>query len=434
MSRPAPDPAARPPGAPACALVMAITGDLGFAAGVTLASFLAHNPDFPGDIVLYHDGLPASDLAALQQIVPRLRAEPLSPLAICAHLGASGAASPPTITAACGQIHPYILAKFEMFDRLAEYQQLVWFDADLLIRAPLDHLWQGKAPLGWRPLPEGAYARRARRLARLRPLHHGDPPPLPNAGVVTLNAAALRAQGIDASTLYGLAAEALSVAGARTLDESALFLCAARYRLEVTPLALSDNHPVAQEGSDAARILHAIGPDKFWSATPLLHACPDWVAHHQLWCAAGGAPAPAPSLHGRVHPLAPAAALGFARNRGFWQGFWPDLAPQLPPGLWPELRPERGFLRLHLQGTPGALHLDIARGANDQQFHLSAGLARERIESADLLPRLERAMTGLDLTRHEGRRIFSFGCETNLEALPAEIARLTAALAQEFLA
>ena len=187
----------------------------------------------------------------------------------------------------------------------------------------------------------------APRLA-LALLTEGKTRPLPIAGVVALNAAPRRVAGVAGTLAYGLAARALARTAGQALDEVTLDLLATSLRLEVAELDLLDNHPVSQEGSDRARILHAMGPDTYWTATPLAHACPDWGAHHRTWLKAGGSPAPSSMLHADVHPLAPAAALSFACNRDFWQQLWPLIAQELPP------EPVAGALRRTRVTPPAA--------------------------------------------------------------------------------
>lgn len=128
-----------------------------------LSSFLQHNPWFDGDIVIFHDELPATvqtRLARFRNI--RYRAVGSSDLA--SHLDRVLARNPKLL-------RKRFLA-LEAFD-LVEYERVVYLDSDLLCRGEASALFQCDIPLGF--APDQTYFREEVRDAKtFVPLPAGD--------------------------------------------------------------------------------------------------------------------------------------------------------------------------------------------------------------------------------------------------------------------
>lgn len=407
------------------ALFLGITADMAFAAGTFLAGFFRRNPGFDGDVVILSDGLPADAQAALARIAHRLRLLPFDMTALHARLEeAAGSATRDGLARSVAHWSPMVYTKFEMLRHFDRYDAMVACDVDLLVQGDVSDLWQVPV-IGWRPLPEGARRRRGRFFRAMEDLIGEPAVPLANGGVVAVGPDLRDRHGLSAGDFYAMTGKILQRITLPAVDELALFLAASHRHLPVTPLGLDLNHPVAQAGSHEARILHAIGPDKFWNAVPLRHACPLWSEDHRIWLKAGGSPAPeARNLH-QVHPIEPDRALTFARNRAFWQGCWRDLGPQIPSGLWPDLRAERSFLRLHLHGQDQSVFLEIARTGSEDRMRVSAGIEKALMKDPDLPARFDAALGALEgLKRHDGRRLLQWSQEVDLAQIPALLAHL----------
>ena len=407
-----------------CALVLGVTESLGFAAGVVIASFLRHNPGFGGEVVVLHDGLPPGALSALSRLAPRLRLVALDRATVLARL-AQGGLDDPAALDRLGRWGAMTLAKFEMFDWFDRYETVVWADADILVQGAVPDLWQA-GPLAWRPLAPGAIDRRAPVMAAMAALIRRPAVPLPNGGIVVASAA-LRGKDVSAATLYTHAAWLLGQTSATSIDELALFLLASSGDIAVQALPEDLNHPADQPGALAARIVHAIGPDKFWNAAPLRHGFPGWNAAHQAWVAAGGAPAPAPDRLLAVHPDDPGEALVWARNRAYWLGLWPDLGPAMPRGIWPDLRTERASLRLYLTGISRHVWLDLTRTAQPRRLRAGIGVERRKLADPGLPDRIAFALASaasLPLRQHHGRRLTEWHTELPLDAVPQAVQSL----------
>jgi hypothetical protein len=369
-------------------------------------------------VVIFHDGLPQNQEAAFRSLWPRCRFLPFARDDVTARLGVP--VDDARVAAYFADLSPLVLAKLELPDLLADYDQVVWLDDDVLVRGPLDGLWDFEC-LAWRPLPQGAFARRARVLALFADQGLDPAVPLLNGGVIGV-ARGFADRGGTRAGVHAIARRLIAEAPPTQLAEMPWYLVAATLRLPVTAWPLRFNHPVATPGVGGACILHAIGPHKFWNATPLRQLYPDWARHHATWVACGGAPYDGPLLLAETHPDEPSEVLRAAEMRAFWLGVFDDLRPQLPPGVVPDLRHDRKVLRLHLSGRPDAQHLALVRVANARRLglrlHLPDALA-DRARAA-----VERSVTGL---KAEKGNLLSLPRSQMAPALAALVGALTGA-------
>jgi hypothetical protein len=202
--------------------------------------------------------------------------------------------------------------------------------------------------------------------------------------------------------------------------ELAWYLLAATRGLAVTAWPLTLNHPVTTPGVAGAVAIHAIGPHKFWNATPLRQLYPDWATHQATWVACGGAAWDGPLLLGATHPDEPAEVLRAAETRAFWLGVMDDLRSAWPAGLIPELRSERKYLRLFVAGRGEAVHLRLVRVPNERRLGVEVhGKGGARVLAAG------QAVAGARL--EEGRvPLLSLPRDRTAEALRAMAAALAA--------
>ena len=100
---------------------------------VAVSSFLRHHPGFGGGIVLFHDGLPAEQCAALERALPPLRFEPVN------HALKERLAKLASARRALRAKLPdfYSLEAF----RLDGYRKVFYCDCDLLFHQPVDELF-----------------------------------------------------------------------------------------------------------------------------------------------------------------------------------------------------------------------------------------------------------------------------------------------------
>jgi lipopolysaccharide biosynthesis glycosyltransferase len=112
------------------ALVLGITPDLSFAAGVMLISLKRHlAPHVDAyDVLIIHDGeLDANDTMLFQTICPHCTLIEYKPLYL-------------DINALPSNFHPAYIYRFEVFRLLDEYKTLIWLDCDLAIQDDISGL------------------------------------------------------------------------------------------------------------------------------------------------------------------------------------------------------------------------------------------------------------------------------------------------------
>ncbi len=396
------------------AIVLGITTDLAFAAGVVLASIRAGDPECDATIVILHDGLEADQQEAFRRLWPGCRLEVFRTDEAMARLG-------PSLDQVQGflrQYSPMVLAKLGLTDLLAEFEQVVWLDADILVKGRLDGLWAFDC-LAWRGLPEGAFKRRERALGVFPELRLDPAVPLPNGGVIGVSRRFLELGG-SSEMLYGFALRLAQDAPAAQIDELPWYLAAASLGTPVTALPLALNHPVAAKGAERAVVVHAIGAHKFWNATPLLQLYPDWSRHQETWVAVGGRPYAGAVELGEVHPQEVHEVLRAAQARAHWLGVFKALWPVLPQGMVVDLQHDRKHLPILLQGRPEGEHLRLHRHANEKRIGI------EMVLPPDAQARVEAAISGVKWARHEKAALVS----VPLTGLAAALRAAAAALAE----
>ena len=133
---------------------------------VLLGSFLRHHPRFAGDVVVIHDALSQAAQDRLNAVSDRVRFEPVS-AALKDRLARLCAAHP---AFARGLEYFYALEAF----RLPGYRKVLFYDSDVLVRAPVDDLFEADALLSC--CPDRVALGGGRRDARtFEPLPPADP-------------------------------------------------------------------------------------------------------------------------------------------------------------------------------------------------------------------------------------------------------------------
>jgi CYTH domain-containing protein len=358
------------------AIVLGITADLAFAAGTLLASILAHDPGCDATVLILHDGLPPDQEAAFRRLWPNCRLQAFPSQAAVARLGE--AAKSGRVAGFLQQYSPLVLAKLELPDLLAEFDKVVWLDADILVRGRLDALWDFEC-LAWRALPRSTFKRRAPTLAVFDELQLDPAVPLPNGGVIAVSRRFLELGG-STDLLQGYAARLVAGAPASQIDEMPWYVTASGKGMPVKALPMAFNHPVGAQGVESAVVVHAIGAHKFWNATPLLQLFPDWSRHQATWVEHGGRPFDGDVMLGEVHPLGVHEVLRVAQARAHWLGVFRVL----PKGMFVDLQHDGKCLSILLHGRPEGEELRLHRQSNDKRIGIEVllppGLQSRAIE------------------------------------------------------
>jgi hypothetical protein len=356
-----------------CAIsaISAISADYAFALAAVMAGVARHCPDFQGDFVVFHDGLDAATQMRLRALWPRVVFRDHGADQVTARLGAD-----------FGAYSPMIFAKFEMADMLADYDRCLWLDVDILVQGDFAEIWAFDA-LAWRPLPDGAFARRAAVMAAFADMRR-DGVPLLNGGVVGMGPA-LRGR-LCSADLYAMAARIIAAVGPHSVDELALYFVACAQGLGVTALDQRFNHPVVAPGGRDAAIVHAIGADKFWNAAPLQLCYPEWADLAGDWRYEGHQ-----TLDGATTPD---KALKAARNRAFWLGVYRGLRTQLPPSVQVDMAADGPDLRFFIKGLPDATHLRLTRQATVRRVGVALVIQGDSPLADAMFARLDGMKTG----------------------------------------
>jgi Glycosyl transferase family 8 len=355
------------------AIVLGITADLAFAAGTLLASILAHDPDCDATMVILHDGLPPDQEAAFRRLWPNCRVQAFPSEAAVARLGEAAKAG--RVAGFLQQYSSLVLAKLGLPDLLAEFDKVLWLDADILVRGRLDVLWDFEC-LAWRPLPRSTFKRRAPTLAVFGELQLDPAVPLPNGGVIAVSRRFLELGG-SSELLQDYAARLVAGAPASQIDEMPWYLAASGKGMPVKALPMAFNHPVGAQGVESAVVVHAIGAHKFWNATPLLQLFPDWSRHQATWVEYGGRPYDGAIMLAEVHPQDAHEVLRVAQARAHWLNVFRALRPVLPRGMFVDLQHDGKCLSILLHGRPEGEELRLHRQSNDKRIGIEVLLPPE---------------------------------------------------------
>jgi hypothetical protein len=375
---------------------------------------------------VFHDGLTPDQQAQLSALWPDIVFRRFDPAILAKRFKDTT-----DLGKVLAQYSPMIFAKFELPDLLTEFDKCVWLDVDMLVQGGLAQLW-GFHGLAWRPLPEGAFARRAKVMAAFGDLRGDGSVPLLNGGVVGMGPA-LRGQ-ISSADLYAMAARLLAKTGAPAVDELALYFLAASRGLPLHRLDLRFNHPVVAPGGREALIVHAIGPDKFWNSAPLQLGYPAWAQNLQPWLAGGGAGYEGPQRLGIVQAASPDEALKAARNRAYWQQLYTDIRVVLPFGLQVDLQSDSKGLRFFYAGAK-TVHLGLIRQANERRIGVEVHFADDQSLAPALFALLDQLdipgqPAGTTLELAQTKQGWSYGAVVPVTACGQVINRIVAMLDQ----
>lgn len=264
------------------ALLLGITGDMGFAAGCLLLALRRHSPNLRPDILLFSDGaLPPGDKVLLRDLGAQLT--PFTPPA--------GAFPPDAVR----QFSLLALARFEGFRLLDRYATVLWLDVDTAIQDDITPLLD-YGPLSMAPedphfTEAGVTSPASINVDEILPDLDPDVPNL-NSGVLVLRDDLPDPPGLHRQCLDWLAAWGPHC---RYLDQPVLNMLAQKLQRECPgafrplPCDRFNAHPRNPLAGRAA-IVHAFGAYKLWD-DGLTRCCfPEWERDYGRWLKLGGSP------------------------------------------------------------------------------------------------------------------------------------------------
>jgi len=282
------------PGAPKkpLAFVLAVTENLGFAAGNVALSLYKYMREESYEVVVYYKSLKKADLGALQKI-PNVR------LVQFAFPGSFGQTMltrmPPSRFKDANHIMSF--CRFEMFALLDEYENVAWLDADIAVQANLRDI-VAFAPLGIT-------------LDTPWPLQHNFTRPIDGyeMDIPGFCAAVMVASdSLPYKQMYEWCYEK-SVEWAETLlnaDQAIINLALQKFSIAPQIMPLEKWQCIFwKDEANRANIVHFGTAKKVWNDTNVCNSFPEWYRTHLQWLELGGSDFD----QGRIHPRNPLPAL-----------------------------------------------------------------------------------------------------------------------------
>jgi len=256
------------------AIVLAADNNYAFALGVTLLSLKENSPKLfeQAEFIVYTNGLDEANRAALSKIAPNIAIKdfklPFDASKIPTH----------------NRYTELTLSRYECFNMLGDYAQVLWLDIDLFIQQEaVDILKFGSTGLALAPDFNWISAN----FCKAPPKGFDFRRQNYNAGVMLLGDA-LPKPRLIAEWCYKQTKKYADCL--RWPDQGILNIAAQHFKLQIKELpqtfnAQPFNFPVKIKD---AIILHAMGENKFWNNYPM----PKWFALHRRWTNLGGQPMP----------------------------------------------------------------------------------------------------------------------------------------------
>jgi len=369
------------------ALVFGISDALYFALGTMLVGFFKHNPSFDDTIVVFHENLLDAQQDTLKSIYPDIVFHQFTREYVASQLAEANHDLLDRYS------HLYF-AKFELPNLLDTYEQVLWMDVDLLVRGPLDRLWDF-AQFCWRPTTRYTFDRQQDMYESFADQIANKDLRSPNGGLIGLGRAARNTAAVSTAQLYNWFNQFQSRVVGTQGDEFAFFMLAAQSNTQVTLLPISYNCPSGTKGAAHAQVIHAVGDNKFWNSRALHLAYPDWWLWHRTWVANGGAASTAVLSGSEDIINTPNEIVRCAEFQDLWTETYEEIWSALPSDIMPSLRVDRRSWELYLRGWPKRfLHIKALKEDNGDLFvgiHLERGAARHPKLLRDVTERLARS-------------------------------------------
>jgi glycosyltransferase involved in cell wall biosynthesis len=249
------------------ALVFGATDNYVFALANTLIGLKKHNKKFWDDILIYHDGITDENQSLIKKIVD------------CEFILMSKDVYFKNMPDA---IEKYSLAtffRFECFDLLNKYEQVIWNDCDILIQGDISGLCDYKS--GFAITQTNGKFMVESNFVKIIPeynMYH----PLYNAGMLVLTDNLIK---YDEMRSWCISSTAKYLNNLRWPDQGIINLLIQAFN--ITPELIDINkyccHPTQSKFIKDASIIHAYGDRKFWSDQEYLNIFKEWKENNFEW-------------------------------------------------------------------------------------------------------------------------------------------------------
>ena len=256
-----------------CAVVMATTGNMAFALGNVLIGLKKYSPDLADDIIIFSNDLKPNDKKALKSIFPnKIKIKKFS----FDLLSDSNQKALNVFTS-------MVYSKYECFNLLDKYENIIWLDCDVLIHNDISDILQYAQSTGISMCGSvSAESTKSNFLKGAENLADFTGGFSCNSGIIVLNHKLPRYNEIAAwcyeQTIllkdYLLAA-----------DQGIFGLCIPAFNLVCTPLPVEYNtYSGYTYFYSNYKIEHCYGPEKFWN----FFDNNEWYENYRQWLILGG--------------------------------------------------------------------------------------------------------------------------------------------------
>ena len=254
-------------------VVLGGTANMAFAIGSTILNFRSVMPDFETPIMVFHDGLSASDRAVMSQLGDVILTEYV-PTFLDSKAGES-----PFIE----YFSPMVFSKYECLKLLDTYTHVLWLDFDIVLQKDIRELFAASnGPFLTLPSGRPVSSSFAAELTQFEM----------NSPGMSSGTFVLRQDIGDYSAMHRFCESSTAkFAPVLKMPEQAIFDLMIQH-FDLVPDYLDPTvyacHPLEPEYVKVASIVHCYGRRKFWSGVDW----PEWEHYYQAWIALGGSAAP----------------------------------------------------------------------------------------------------------------------------------------------
>lgn len=252
-------------------IILGTTANMTFAVANVLIGLKKHSPNIQSDFIVYHDGITEKDKQIFNSIFP------INFINYTSEINATY-----NLQRAIARYSLLAFSKYESFNWLKDYKQVLWLDYDLLIQKDISKMFEIKEGISL--LPE---------KTKLKDCFHSlidnyDPEkPNCNSGVMILND-----NLPNYEELTGWCYRKTEEYSDNLVfpDQGIINIMAQEFNIEINPLEEKFNcHPTLKTSKNAV-IVHAYAPQKFWKWWDFDYHFKEWDKNYKQWLKIGGSP------------------------------------------------------------------------------------------------------------------------------------------------
>lgn len=265
----------------------------------------------------------------------------------------------------------FYFAKFEIFDLLNDYEEVLWLDSDMLIVGSIMDIITEK-PISWRPNGfelDGPFEKIVHGVGFAN-FQYSAVKTKPNGGLIFVRSSVRKKYGISTHYAYKIALGCLTYTNKTTIDEWVLGIIAHYHKIPVHECPKIYNHPSWGDGVDQAIIIHAVGSYKFWNSRAHEVIFPEWLENEKKWLSLGGT-APQKKYMEKTFPHTKARIIKFAKNYDLWIHLYALIRDDLPLDIMPDIIIHRNFYQLYIRDIDKKIHYELSSTSNDRKIILA---------------------------------------------------------------